>query len=107
MQDEDSLTPFSLKEFDKRTNHTYWLITPFNAAQEHWADKRGKLLGVVTLDQVDHDHGYAMLGRDEHGQFRAVDVARSHPSIEEARNALHSIMRTISTCSLALFPQED
>jgi hypothetical protein len=105
MQDEE-LSQISLKEFDERANHAYQLLTPFNSALEHWMDGRGKLLGVITLDQVDHDYSYIMLGRDERGQFRAVDVACSHPSIEDARNALHSIMRTISASALIVFPQD-
>ena len=36
MEDEDFLAPISLEEFDERTNHAYWPITPFSAAQEHW-----------------------------------------------------------------------
>jgi hypothetical protein len=50
------------------------------------ADER--VLGMLTLDRVDHDWGWVIFGRDERFQFRAVDVNVSYPSIEKSRAAL-------------------
>jgi hypothetical protein len=101
-----SRTEISLAEFDERTNHAYRAVTAFTAALEHWVDERGVLLGVVTLDRVDLDHGYVVLGRDEHGQFRAIETASSHTSIEKARAALQSTMREIANSGATMFPPD-
>ena len=64
------------------------------------------LLGVVVLNGVDQDYGYVVLGRDEHGRFRAIDVMCSYPSIEEARAALRNIMCEIEDIGVTVFPQD-
>ncbi|MCW5692306.1 MAG: hypothetical protein KIT48_08075 [Pseudolabrys sp.] len=50
------------------------------------ADER--ILGILTLDRIDHDWGWVIFGRDERFQFRAVDVNVSYPTIEKSRKAL-------------------
>ena len=103
----DFWTEISLAEFDARANHAYRAaVTAFTAALEHWVDRKGVLLGVVTLDRVDLEYGYVVLGRDEHHRFRAIETASSHPSIEKARAALQSTMRAIVNSGATMFPQD-
>ena len=65
----------------------------------------GVLLGVIVIDRVDSDYGYIVLGRDEHGQFRAIEAAYSH-SIDGAREALYSTMHEILASGASVFPQD-
>ena len=69
--------PISLTDFDERTGHVYPLAPSDDIAIEHWIERNGVLLGVVVLNCVDSDYGYLVLGRDEHNQFRAIEVACS------------------------------
>ena len=98
--------PISLTDFDERTGHVYPLAPSDDIAIEHWIERNGVLLGVVVLNCVNSDYGYVVLGRDEHNQFRAIEVACSHLSIEEARSALHSVMREILGTGATVFPQD-
>jgi hypothetical protein len=54
------------------TAHAYEPATAFNEALEHWVERQSQLLGVVARDLYDRDYGYVVLGRDQHGQFRAI-----------------------------------
>jgi hypothetical protein len=99
-------TRISLAEFNDRTDHAYRAVTIFNVALEHWADRSDTLLGVVTRDQVDYDYGFALLGRDERGRFRAFEVKCSHLSVEDARDGLHAAMRTALDSGETVFPQD-
>lgn len=98
--------PISLAGFNERAGHAYPLASSDDVALEHWAERSGILLGVIVLNCIDQDYGYVVLGRDEHGRFRAIDVACSHPSIEEARSALYSMMREIAETGASVFPQD-
>jgi hypothetical protein len=104
--DSDLWIPITLPEFDDRTNHAYPIAVTADAAVEHWAEKGGVLLGVIVLNGIDQDYGFVVLGRDEHGRFRAIDVACSHPSIGEARAALLSMMWQILKTGATVFPQD-
>lgn len=61
----------------------------------HWFESDdGRVLGVQTWDRFDRDFGWIALGRDERGQFRAIDVDSSLPSAEHARDALAATRTT-------------
>jgi hypothetical protein len=105
MDDYSLWTKISLTEFNAR-GHAYRTVNLFSIALEHWADRRGLLLGVVALDRIDGDYGYVVLSRDEHSRFRAIEVVGSHPSIEEARIALRSMMQEIFNTGTSMFPQD-
>jgi hypothetical protein len=102
----DFWTEISSAEFGERTNRAYRAVTAFTAALEHWVEGRGVLLGVVTLDRIDLDYGYVVLGRDQRDQFRAIETACSYPSIEKAGAALQSTMREITNSGATTFPQD-
>jgi hypothetical protein len=106
VMDDDFWTQISLTEFNDRTERAYAPVTPFNVALEHWTDRQGVSLGVVTLDRVDNYYGIVVLGRDERGQFRAIDVVCSHPSLDKARDALKATMRKVAESSATIFPQD-
>jgi hypothetical protein len=83
-----SLTQVEQAEIDKWIDFQKWLecdapyevIVPFQAANaftiasEHWEDRTGVVLGVVTLDQTDHDFGFvALLDRRKGEGSQPVD----------------------------------
>src|SRR5260370_36481633 len=51
---------------------------------EWWADDQERVLGIVILDLTDQDWSIVILGRDEAGMFRAIDVAISFGTQDEA-----------------------
>lgn len=57
--------------------------------EKKWfVDSDKNLLGIVILDKIDKDWSYVILGKDEDGQFRAVDVNASIQSNDYATDAL-------------------
>ena len=57
--------------------------------EKKWfVDSDKNLLGIVILDKIDKDWSYVILGKDEDGQFRAVDVNSSIQSNDYATDAL-------------------
>jgi hypothetical protein len=51
------------------------------------------LLGMVTLDRIDHDFGWVILGRDERLRYRAIDVNASLESADASRAQLFERMK--------------
>jgi len=52
----------------------------------------GRVLGVQFIDRYDRDFSWTVLGRDERGQFRSVDLNASLSTAEEARAELAASM---------------
>ncbi len=74
---------------------------------EWWANHDESLLGVVSLDLMDHDYSLAILGRDEQGLFRAIDVMCSLDSVEAARKEIENRVGELSVGNSQEFPQVD
>lgn len=74
---------------------------------EWWANHDESLLGVVSLDLIDHDYSLAILGRDEQGLFRAIDVMCSLDSVEAARKEIEKRVGELSVDNPQEFPQGD
>jgi hypothetical protein len=90
---ESTLKPITSGEFHQFCPHyptQPWLI----GEHEWWRSEAGHLLGVVTFDKFDRDWGCVVLGKDEHGQFRAINVQVSFSDIADAR---HYLMRCMAT----------
>jgi hypothetical protein len=101
----DFWKPINLAEFKERTGHAYQPVTAADIVLEHWMERSGVLLGVIVINRIDADYGFAVLGRDQHGQFRAIEAAYSR-SIDGAREALYSTMREILASGASAFPQD-
>lgn len=72
-----------------------------------FASQSETILGVVTFDVTDKDWGFAILGRDENGQFRGIDSQISLATMETARDALLAAMVEIVVTGQSMFPQGD
>jgi hypothetical protein len=55
---------------------------------EWYCSEDERVLGMVTLDRIDHDYGWVVFGKDEHYRFRSIDVDVSYPSVDESRSVL-------------------
>jgi hypothetical protein len=64
------------------------------------------LLGVVTIDRADQDYGFVVLGRDEHGRYRAIDVNSSYATKDGARDAVLDAMHDVVETGATVFPQD-
>ena len=74
---------------------------------EWFADEAGNVIGVLTHDLADDDWGYAALGRDRNGAFRAVDNDVSIKRQDEARTRLMARMERLAETCQTVFPQGD
>ena len=74
---------------------------------EWFADGNGTVLGVLTHDFGDDDWGYAVLGRDTNGTFRAIMCATSILDRDDARNQLVSEVKKALAGGETVFPQGD
>jgi hypothetical protein len=74
---------------------------------ESVSDLLERVLGTVVLDRIDDDWLYVVLGRDEHGTFRAIDFKVSLPDQETAAEQLRQKMREHLSTGVEVFPQGD
>ena len=92
--DEDD--PARLPESEEIFEETEW-----------FADDGGTVIGLIALDKVDKDWFIGVLGRDERGTFRAIDVESSLENIDVARIQLIAMMEKALATGLTVFPQGD
>lgn len=50
--------------------------------------RRGDVLGLVLIDNVDHDWSWVVLERDERGDYRAIDLGVSCATGSDAYMAM-------------------
>jgi hypothetical protein len=53
----------------------------------------GDVLGLVLIDNVDHDWSWVVLGRDEGGNYRAVDLGVNCATDGDAYTAMSCALR--------------
>lgn len=69
-------------------------IAEFVSREVEWfSDNKELVLGAVALDLTDKDWSWVVLGRDEAGLFRAIDLNTSILSRSRARTTLKERMR--------------
>ncbi len=74
---------------------------------EWFADEAGNVIGVLTYDSKDDDWGYAVLGRDSNGVFRAIENDVSIERKDVARTRLVAEMERVAGTGRTVFPQGD
>lgn len=74
---------------------------------EWWSSGDETLIATLSLDLTDNDYSWIILGRDETGVFRGIDLSVSNPTIEEARRGLHASLESIAATHQQEFPQGD
>lgn len=74
---------------------------------EWFADEAGNVIGVLTYDSKDDDWGYAVLGKDNDGAFRAIENDVSIDRQDDARTRLVAEMERVAGTGRTVFPQGD
>ena len=74
---------------------------------EWFSDEGERVLGLILLDVVDNDWVWMVLGRDEAGLFRCIDLDSSIPTQENARSLLQLKLDEYSRTGQTLFAQGD
>lgn len=74
---------------------------------EWWSTEDEILLAAITLDRIDDDYAYIVLGRDETGVFRGIAGETCFLTRDEARAVMLSKMKEISKDGALEYPQED
>ena len=102
-----AINPISLRQFDT-FEPTRVLIAGLVWEELEWfADEAGNVIGVLTHDLKDDDWGYAVLGRDGNGVFRAIENDVSIERQDYARTRLVAEMERVAGTGRAVFPQGD
>ena len=102
-----SVREISREEFDKYSPARGPDIGTLILEKAWYANADNTLIGVITFDVPDRDWGYAVLGRDERGRFRAIDNDVSRPSLEDAKTALIAAITAAESSGQSTFSQGD
>ena len=65
------------------------------------------ILGVLIFDFSDEDYNPIILGRDEIGKFRCIDISHSYPKFEDAEQWLINTMKWLTGLDKKIFSQGD
>jgi hypothetical protein len=75
--------------------------------EDGWfADNSGAFLGVVCFDKVDNNWAFVVLGRDAHGDFRAVAGTTDLPTRHTALITMQTTIQSMLLKPQRLFPQK-
>lgn len=88
-----AIKQISVKEFDSFRPVRGPMVGTLIQEREWFAEDGGVVIGAVTYDASDEDWGYVVLGRDQAGQFRGIDIEVSMDSAEKAKKALLAKMQ--------------
>src|SRR5262245_58054378 len=102
-----AIRPISRPEFDRFGPARAPEAEAMMDEREWFADDGGCVTGVLALDRTDLDWFVVVLGRDERGQFRAIDVESCIKNIDQARDELMARMEQAVSSGLTVFPQGD
>ena len=101
------INPISLLQFDAFAPTRVPIAGVVWEEREWFADEAGNVIGVLTHDLKDDDWGYAVLGRDSNGVFRAIENDVSIERQDYARTRLVAEMERVAGTGRAVFPQGD
>jgi hypothetical protein len=94
---DDAVRQITREEFAHAHGQHYSSL--INAEISWWTSTAGHLLDTVIYDRVDSDYSFVLPGRDERGQFRAINIDASIATQDEAQRDLHAAMqRAIADC---------
>lgn len=92
----DKLRPPSRLPFDVPIKETEW-----------YSDENGVIVGTVFLDKSDNDWNYVILGPDENGQHRFIDVGSSLADEHTAKKQCIAKILEYAKSGETVFPQGD
>lgn len=99
--------PISLEVFNSYKPMRDPMIADIAEEVSWFRDSEESVIGVVLRDKTDDDWVFVALGRDERGRFRAIELAASIPTREEAESALKAVLCKHAASGEHTFPQGD
>lgn len=97
-----------LKRFNALAAHTRSPAAAFVSRELDWfSNEDESLLATLMLDTVDDDYVGIVLGRDEAGRYRCIDVESSIPTPDEAYSWIERTIAWHGRESQKVFPQGD
>ncbi|SDG68005.1 glycosaminoglycan attachment protein [Paraburkholderia phenazinium] len=97
-----------IKKFNALAAHTRSPAAAYVSQELDWfANDDETLLATLLLDTVDGDYVGVVLGRDEMGRFRCIDVESSLPTKEDAEAWIQRAMAWHGRDKQTTFPQGD
>lgn len=109
----DGMESITVKLLDEKRFNAYVDATRSPAAayvsfEIGWyANDDETIIGVILVDTIDDDFTAIILGRDEGGRFRAIDLQTSVASEKEATEWLHRTIRWHTASVESVFPVGD
>ena len=73
--------------------------------KEWYADQAKNVIGALSFDTEYNDWGYVILGKDEEGDFRGIELEISKQSPEHARDLLIQKLSELEESGQTMFPQ--
>ncbi len=102
-----AMKPISKERFEALCRSRQATAEYVSREVEWFSDDEERVLGLVLLDTVDNDWVWMVLGRDEAGVFRCIDLGVSIPTQDEARKFLEAKLDEYSRTGEKTFPQGD
>ena len=102
-----AINPISLRQFDAFEPTRVPIDGVVWEELEWFTDEAWNVIGVLTHDLKDDDWGYAVLGRDSNGVFRAIENDVSIDRQDYARLRLVAEMERVAGTGRTVFPQGD
>lgn len=97
-----------LKLFNALAAHSRSPAAAFMSKELDWfSNDEETIIATLMLDITDNDYVGVILGRDEGGRFRCIDVESSIPTFEEAAAWISRSMAWHGRDSQKVFPQGD
>jgi hypothetical protein len=94
-------------EFDKFKPARNPMLAAISVEECWYRDSAGNVIGVVIFDKTDRDWTWVALGRDERGNFRAIEVTSSIADKADAQTSLVTKLSEIERTGQSVFPQGD
>ena len=101
------MKPITKARFDALCRSRQPMADYVSKEVEWYSDEDERVLGIVMLDTVDNDWVSLVLGRDEAGIFRCIDVDSCIATQDEARKVLKDNLEKHSRTGNKTFPQGD
>ncbi len=102
-----AIQPISKSHFDILSLARRPSIEKITEEREWWAGENERVIGTVMFDKIDNDWSWIILGRDEKGLYRGIDMCVSLESQELASVKLKERLIYHSESGETSFPQGD
>lgn len=97
-----------LKRFNALAAHTRSPAAAFVSQELDWfSNEDESLIATLMLDTIDNDYVGVILGRDEGGRFRCIDVESSLPTADDAAAWIQRAIAWHGRDAQRVFPQGD